>query len=180
MRRQPKEQPGQEPGGWGFALGALALGAALVGAYAFSSSTAEEEPAYSTQHTDPVAPNYPSEVLFTQKSITARVNHQGRQDPLVNLVRDVLAGDYVKPIRIAYDEGRWKSIDNHRLFAFQLYQSFNGKAPQQPWFQVVEKTEEFFNKDQTEDGRVVSVAGRISWDIQSSVREGVLRELSNF
>lgn len=151
--------------GWKLLVGALvgaAIGAAIGTAigHAVSLSQDENEKAkhrLESPKANKRAPSSPSEVLFTQKSITNRVNHQGRQDPLLTLVKAVFNKKYVNPIRIVYHAGCWRSIDNHRLFAFQLYELAGGKLSLQ-WFQVIPDDEEFRNKNQTSDGRSINVA----------------------
>ncbi len=57
-----------------------------------------------------------------------------------------------------YYEGKWWSLDNHRLYAYKVRHKLTG-GPLNPneWVEV-EPTQEFFNKRQTvTDGKTISV-----------------------
>lgn len=125
-------------------------------------------------------PTLPSEVLFTQSSISGRVTHNGSTTRLEQLVDAVRAGDPVRPIRIVYHQGKWMSIDNRRLFAFQLYEQITGRAPIQPWFKVWPKTGEFWDK-YTNDrcGVSIKVARTFFWNYNTSDQEDVLEMLES-
>lgn len=162
----------EEGPNWGAIFGGIAaIGLAAIGAVAAVSVAGE---AMSIAE-----PTRPSQICFTQPSITSRVNFQGEQSRLKNLVHSVLGGERVKPIRIVYHNGEWKSIDNHRLFAFQLLEKETKKAPSYPWFEVVEETQEFHNKNQTKDGREVLVAKTFSWNFRSSDLREIYEELEH-
>eukprot|EP01127_Copromyxa_protea_P014878 TRINITY_DN4210_c0_g1_i1.p1 TRINITY_DN4210_c0_g1~~TRINITY_DN4210_c0_g1_i1.p1 ORF type:complete len:187 (-),score=14.36 TRINITY_DN4210_c0_g1_i1:88-648(-) len=170
---QRDEEP--EPSSWVALVGGLALVAGTVvaaGATAAAASRQQNQvqqpQSYRTIPIAPQEPSYPSEVLFTQISVTLRVNHRGQQVPLLSLVDAVLDEQDVPPIRIVYHDGRWRSIDNHRLFAFQLYEKLRHKKPSQHWFQIAEKTLEFENKNRNVLGCTISVGKNAQWNYEFS------------
>eukprot|EP01118_Nematostelium_gracile_P001248 TRINITY_DN1130_c0_g1_i2.p1 TRINITY_DN1130_c0_g1~~TRINITY_DN1130_c0_g1_i2.p1 ORF type:complete len:193 (+),score=54.77 TRINITY_DN1130_c0_g1_i2:41-619(+) len=172
MQRQPqkKKKEDEENDFGALAVGALAIGGLLFGAYKTAQYfSTPEEPIqtnntsfrYESDRVDEISQNLtPLRVRYTQDSITNWVTppreKEGKQ-PFVNLLKDVLNEDCQPKIRIVYDDNQYWSIDNHRLYALQLYSTRYGDIDWE-WYEIVPKDEEYSNKKQTKtEGRQITI-----------------------